>query len=127
MFLQVFQVLYITFVSSSVAISKKPKLAVPAGLLKGFVPAAISRRSKSSSVANSAASGHEAHDNTTESDIDFKMGGLENLDEDGNEVADKNYPKYANIKTEGKRGFQVRVSVTLSKYLCIMVNGCRLA
>ena len=100
-------------------------MAVPAtapGLLKGFVPAATSlRRSKSSTVIPVTSS----HVNTTNSDTDFKMGGLENLDENGDEVADKKYPKYAEISADdtgnlkGKRGSQVRIS----KYLCTTIDS----
>ena len=46
---------------------------------------------------------------------EFKMGGFENLDEDGIEIVDaKKYPKYAEVnanrkaKGKGKRGDQVR-------------------
>ena len=101
--------------SSSVPI-KKSKLPIP-GLLKGFVPIATST-SRSPSVMITA---ENSQGNTISSDVDFKMGGLENLDEDGIEVADKKYPKYAEIgaKARGKRGLQVRVS----KYACTIVDS----
>jgi hypothetical protein len=35
------------------------------------------------------------------------MGGFENLNGNGNEVADKKYPKYAEVKSETKRGLQI--------------------
>jgi hypothetical protein len=84
------------------------------GILKGFVPAVTTRhlaRSKSASagVGLTAAS---SHGNTVDSDTNFKMGGLENLDENGNEVADQKYPNYAEIRAEaqGRKGYQVHVS-----------------
>jgi hypothetical protein len=86
------------------------------GLLKDFVPAVAGIRSISSS-AITAASSHE--DTSLSSDAEFKMGGFENLDEDGNEVVDKKYRKYAKIKTERKSGFQVRVS----EILCVTVDS----
>ena len=105
--------------SASVAIVKKSKLAtgIPSGLLKGYVPVATRSRSSSAviTVANS-------HGNTIDSDTDFKMGGFENLDEDGNEVADKKYPKYTAIRASDKRGFQVRDSNL--EYSCMMVDLC---
>jgi hypothetical protein len=105
-------------ISTSVAVAKKPKLAVSAGVLPGFVPAAIRRRSKSKSksssavITASAASGHG--DSTINSDADFKMGGLENHDEGGNEVPDMKYPKYAEMGGQGKRGYQVHNCMSLN-------------
>ena len=108
-----------TFISTSVAIAKKSKLADLAGVLPGFVPAAISRRSKSSSSAVITASAMGSHgDSTINSHTNFKMGGLEDLDEGGNEIPDKKYPKYAKIEAKGKRGYQVCDCVSPSEYLC---------
>jgi hypothetical protein len=80
------------------------------GLLKGFVPAATISRSVSIANASSSNPG-----NTTDLDADFKLGGFENLDEDGHEVADKNYPKYAQVNAKGKGGTQVQ---------CPSLNTC---
>jgi hypothetical protein len=109
-----------TFISTSVAMAK-PKLADLAGVLPGFVPAAISRRSKSSSSAVITASATGSHgDSTINSHTDFKMGGLEDLDEGGNEICDKKYPKYAEMEAQDKKGYQVRdcAAVSPSEYLC---------
>jgi hypothetical protein len=73
------------------------------GLLKGFVPAVTI--SRAASIANALSSNPG---NTTDLDADFKTGGLENLDEDGHDVADKNYPKYAQINAKGRGGIQVQ-------------------
>ncbi|KAH9965581.1 hypothetical protein BJV74DRAFT_890219 [Russula compacta] len=43
------------------------------------------------------------------------MGGFENLDGDGNEIMDKKYPKYAEVKAEGKKGFQDVVKINMNK------------
>ena len=43
------------------------------------------------------------------SNPEFKMGGYENLNEDGIEIVDNTYLKYAELNAKGKRGFQVRV------------------
>lgn len=112
-----FLVLDLTFISTSISI-KKSRLSIPS-LVKGFVPAATSSHSPGPSVMITAANSHDG--NTINADVDFKMGGLENLDEDGKEVADKVYPKYAEIRAEaqGKKGSQVRIS----EYLCTMVDS----
>lgn len=122
----IFLVLDLTIISASITVgiasAKKAKLGIsPAtGILKGFVPAATTShlaRSESASagVGLTAAS---SHGDIIDSDINFKMGGLENLDEGGNEVADQKYPKYAEIRAEarGRNGYQVHVS----EYSCML-------
>ena len=111
-----FQVLdpSLTFISTSfaVAVAKRARAArlaiMPTGIVEGFVPAATSD-SLAASVGLAAANNH---DNTINPDTNFKSGGLENLDENGNEVADKKYPKYAEIRAEarGRKGYKVRIS-----------------
>ena len=81
--------------------AKKSKAAVPSGLIKGFIPSATK------SQATSAATSVSGHGKSKAADMEFKMGGLENLDDNGVEIVDKKYPKYAEVKAEGKKAFQV--------------------
>ena len=116
--------LNLTLIFTSVTTVKKSKLAtsIPSGLLKGYV--LVATISHSTSAATTAAMPGSSHGNTIDLDTDFKMGGFENLDEDGNEVADKKYPKYTAIRASGKSGFQVCDSNLKSKseYSCMMVD-----
>ena len=90
---------------------KKSKAAVPSGLIKGFVPSAT--KSHVTSVSG--------HGKSKPADMEFKMGGLEDLDENGVEIVDKKYPKYAKVKAEGKKVFppvsNIQVS-TADECLC---------
>lgn len=60
-------------------------------------------QSESTSVATALVKGHVKAESVTE----FKMGGFENLDEDGIEIVDKTYPKYAEVNTMRKGDIQV--------------------
>ena len=106
----------LTFISTSITIAKKTKLDELISLLKGFVSAETKRHP-------AAAPGPvpSIHGGSVGS-ADFQMGGLEDLDEDGTEVIDKKYLKYANVakmRAKGKRGYEVR----LSEYLCTMIDS----
>lgn len=73
--------------------------AIPTGLVNGFVPAARSGRTTSFSASESDQKAPEVPK--------FKMGGL--IDDDGEVSHDERYSRYAGIKPEGRKGYQVLV------------------
>jgi hypothetical protein len=61
-------------------------------------------KSQSASVVAAATGSHVK----TEDVVEFKTGGYEDLDENGIEITDKTYPKYAVVNAKGKGEIQVR-------------------
>jgi hypothetical protein len=70
------------------------------GIIKGFVSTMTSCLALAKIIVTLS-----SHGNTIDLDTNFKIGGLENFNKNGNEVTDKIYSKYAKISAEaqGKR------------------------
>ncbi|KAI0245054.1 hypothetical protein BJV78DRAFT_1159215 [Lactifluus subvellereus] len=110
----------IIFPSNDTAVTagaKKSKLAAqalsPSGLIKGFVPTPVSAATSQAAtnrwateVAVQAIQAQAAASLCGESErigVEFKMGGLEVIDDDGVEIVERKYPKYALVKPEGRK------------------------
>lgn len=92
---------------------KKPKLAiwpVPSGLIKGFVLSAMKQRTgrQAAQAASSLVAPAMALHSDSEP-IGVKTGGFKDSNDSGVKIVERKYPKYAEIKPEGRKpeGFQV--------------------
>jgi hypothetical protein len=113
-----------TNIPKKAKLESKPESVVPTGLVKGFVTSAV--KCHATAVASATSVGTDGYSNAS-TDAEFKMGGYENLDGNGNKVVDKKYPKYANseIKSKGQRGCQVHHSEVHVRYFtqCFTVHS----
>ncbi|KAI0246258.1 hypothetical protein BJV78DRAFT_1158041 [Lactifluus subvellereus] len=110
-------------------IAKKSKLAIPSGLIKGFVP--VRSKAESQAATNrwvtsvtiqaiQAQAAASLHGEGEPINVEVKMGGLEVVDDDGIKIIERKYPKYAaadKVKPKGRKSerFQAVVGVILNR------------